>query len=207
MPGVLINNVGDQSLGRYNAAPTMQIALSHAAEDTLVADPVRWSSRPRWAKDRAAPINARVEKVAHGPFFRQIWPHRAICPIDNWFEWVDEGRPKQQPYLIRHRDRSPTLCASIGQLPDPDKGCGEHNGFVIITADSAGSIVEIHDRRPVVMPQELAQEWLDPATPQERAEQMVLYQSETAEAFAWFKVDAALGNVRNKGPELIEPML
>lgn len=59
----------------------------------------------------------------------------------------------------------------------------------------------------MVTPPELALERLDPATPQERAEQMVLYQSETAEAFAWFKVDAALGNVRNKGPELIEPVL
>lgn len=76
MPGALINNVGDQPLGRYNAAPTMQLALFHVAEDKLHADAVRWGWRPHWATDRAAPINARVEKVAHGPFFRQIWPHR-----------------------------------------------------------------------------------------------------------------------------------
>lgn len=46
----------------------------------------------------------------------------------------DEGGPKKQPYLIRHRDGSPILCASIGQLPAPDHG--EHDGFVIITADA-----------------------------------------------------------------------
>ncbi|PNG32519.1 SOS response-associated peptidase family protein, partial [Pseudomonas protegens] len=141
MPGALINNAGDQPLGRYNAAPTMQLALFHVADDTLHADAVRWGWRPHWATDRAAPINARVEKVAHGPFFRQIWPHRAICPIDNWFEWVDEGGPKKQPYLIRHSDGSPILCASIGQLPTPNQG--EHDGFVIITADAQGGMVDI----------------------------------------------------------------
>ncbi|WP_371914534.1 SOS response-associated peptidase family protein [Pseudomonas sp. 37 R 15] len=57
--------------------------------------------RTHWANDRAAPINARVEKVAHNPFFRAIWPHRAITPIDNGFEWVDEGGPKKQPSLAR----------------------------------------------------------------------------------------------------------
>ncbi|WP_325985764.1 SOS response-associated peptidase family protein [Pseudomonas protegens] len=204
MPGALINNLGDQPLGRYNAPPTMQLALFHVAGDMLYADPVTWGWRPHWATDRAAPINARVEKVAHGPFFRQIWPHRAICPIDNWFEWVDEGGPKKQPYLIRHRDGSPILCASIGQLPEPNEGDGEHDGFVIITADAQGGMVDIHDRRPVVLAPELAREWLDPATPKERAEQMALQQGQAAEAFEWFKVSNAVGNVRNHGAELID---
>ncbi|WP_085597868.1 MULTISPECIES: SOS response-associated peptidase family protein [unclassified Pseudomonas] len=204
MPGAWQNNVGDQPLGRYNAAPTMQLALLHAAGDQIHADAVRWGWRPHWAKDRAAPINARVEKVAHGPFFRQIWPHRAICPIDNWFEWVDEGGSKKQPYLIRHRDGSPILCASIGQLPDLDQGPGEHDGFVIITADAQGGMVDIHDRRPVVLAPDLAREWLDPATPKERAEQMVLHQGEPADAFEWFRVNTAVGNVRNHGAHLIE---
>jgi len=99
------------------------------------------------------------------------------------------------------------LCAAIGQLPDADEGPGEHDGFVIITADSAGGMVDIHDRRPVVLTPELAREWLDPATPKERAEQMVFHQGEPAEAFEWFKVGTAVGNVRNNGPELIAPRL
>nr|BFD42491.1 hypothetical protein FFPRI1PSEUD_39900 [Pseudomonas sp. FFPRI_1] len=46
MPGALINNVGDQPLGRYNAAPTMQLALFHVADDTLYADAMRGVWRP-----------------------------------------------------------------------------------------------------------------------------------------------------------------
>lgn len=97
MPNALANSLGDQPIERYNVAPTTEVALLHLQGDLLHADPVRWGWRPHWAKDRAAPINARVEKVAHGPFFRAIWPHRAITPIDNWFEWVDEGGLKNSP--------------------------------------------------------------------------------------------------------------
>ena len=86
-PNPLINNTREQPFERYNAAPSTQLALFHQEGELLRADMVRWGWRPHWAKDRAAPINARVEKVAHGPFFRAIWPHRAIIAIDNWFEW------------------------------------------------------------------------------------------------------------------------
>jgi len=75
---------------------------------------------------------------------------------------------------------------------------------VIITADSAGGLLDIHDRRPVVLSPALGHEWLDPATPRERAEQMLLMQGETSEVFEWYKVDRAVGNVRNQGAELID---
>jgi putative SOS response-associated peptidase YedK len=61
------------------------------------------------------------------------------------------------------------------------------------------------NRRPVTLLPELAREWLDPATPKERAEQMVLLLGEPTEEFEWFKVDRAIGNVRNQGPDLIKP--
>ncbi|MEA9997033.1 SOS response-associated peptidase family protein [Pseudomonas sp. 10B1] len=203
MPNPIVNTTGDLPFERYNVAPTTQVSLLHMDGETLRADRVRWGWRPFWAKDRAAPINARVEKVAHGPFFRNAWPHRAITPIDSWFEWVNEGGPKKQPYLIRRRDGSPILCAAIGQFPVDESR--EDDGFVIITADAEGGMVDVHDRRPVVLSPELAREWLDPATPKERAEQMALLQGEPSKTFEWFRVSAAVGNVRNQGAELIMP--
>ncbi|MNE31428.1 putative SOS response-associated peptidase YedK [compost metagenome] len=167
---------------------------------------MRWGWRPHWATDRAAPINARVEKVAHGAFFRAIWPRRAIVPVDGWYEWVDEGESKKQPYYIRRRDGGPILCAAIGQYP---LGGGEpqaSDGFVIITADSVGGMVDIHDRRPVTLAPALAREWLDPATATERAEQLALFEGQNAQVFEWFKVSKAVGNVRNQGAELLLPI-
>ncbi|WP_439878490.1 SOS response-associated peptidase family protein [Pseudomonas prosekii] len=207
IPDALINHVGDQPLARYNAAPTTQLALFHQQNDGLHADNVRWGWRPHWAKDRAAPINARVEKVAQGAFFRSIWPNRAICPVDNWFEWVDAGDSTRQPWLIRHRDQTPIYCAAIGQFPVAGGEPRDGDGFVIITADAAGGLLDVHDRRPVVLSAELAREWLDPATPKERAEQMVLFEGESSECFEWYKVGKAVGNVRNQGASIIQPLL
>ncbi|VVM44257.1 Putative SOS response-associated peptidase YedK [Pseudomonas fluorescens] len=204
MPHALINYVGDEPLARYNAAPTNQLALFHSENHRLQADKVRWGWRPHWAKDRAAPINARVEKVAHGPFFRAIWPHRAIVPIDSWFEWVDAGDSTKQPWLICRQDRAPIFCAAIGQFPKDNEAPRDDDGFVIITADSAGGMLDIHDRRPIVLSPELAREWLDPATPRERAEQIALMEGEGSEVFEWYRVSKAVGNVRNQGPELID---
>lgn len=195
------NNVGDQALERYNVAPSTPVAVLRMGEAGLRADLLKWEWRPHWATDRAPPINARVEKVAHGPFFRAIWPSRAITPVDGWFEWVDEGGSKKQPYYIRRRDGRPSLCASIGQFVG-----NEHDGFVIITADAQGGMVDVHDRRPVVLSPELARDWVAPGTPMEQAEQMALQLGETAEAFEWYRVSTAVGNVRNQGRDLIEPV-
>jgi len=67
-------------------------------------------------------------------------------------------------------------------------------------------MLDVHDRRPVVFNAELAREWLDPATPRERAEQMALLQGEDSGAFEWYRVDKAVGNVRNQGPGLIDAL-
>ncbi len=205
MPNPMVNNVDELPLERYNVAPTTRVALLHLDGEILCVDRIRWGWRPDWTDRKALP-NGRVERVAHNPYYRPIWPHRAIAPIDNWFEWVDEGGPKKQPYLIRRRDRAPIFCASIGQFPAGGQEPRQNDGFVIITADSAGGMVDIHDRRPVALSPELAREWLDPATPKERAEQMALHQGEPTEVFEWFRVSGAVGNVRNQGAELIEPL-
>lgn len=206
MPNALANSVGDEPLGYYNVAPTTAVALIHLEGETLYADRVRWGWRPHWSTDRSLPINARVEKVAHGPFFRAVWPHRAIVAVDNWFEWVYEGGPNKQPYLIRRRDRAPALCAAIGQYPAGGRDPRADDGFVIITADSEGGLLDVHDRRPVVLSPELAREWLNLSMPKERAEQMVLHEGEPSDSFEWFKVDSAVGNVRHQEPELIVPI-
>ncbi|AYN83612.1 SOS response-associated peptidase [Pseudomonas aeruginosa] len=204
LPNMLTNLVGEQPQ-RYNVAPSTQVTTLRLEGDALVAQAIRWGWRPFWARDRAAPINARAEKIAHGRFFSAAWKHRALTPVSGWFEWVDGGEGRKQPFHIQHADCSPILCAAIGQFPGLDDEQDERHGFVIITADSAGGMVDIHDRRPVVLSPDLAREWLDPATPPERAEQIVLLHGEPSEAFTWYAVDPAVGNVRNQGAHLIEP--
>lgn len=199
----------DAPLERYNVAPSTQVQLLHRTDGGLVVAPVRWGWMPHWAKGKMPPpINARVEKVAEGKYFRQIWPHRALVAADGWYEWVkDEADPKRkQPYFIRLRDGAPCFFAAIGQFPEDGGEPREGDGFVIITADAEGGMVDVHDRRPVVLAPDLAREWLDPATTLQRAEQLLLHQGRPAEEFEWFKVSQAVSNVKNQNPELVNPI-
>jgi putative SOS response-associated peptidase YedK len=205
----VIGLAGDEPIERYNVAPSTQVQLLHSTAGGLVVAAVRWGWMPHWAKGKMPPpINARVEKVATGAFFRQIWPHRGLVAADGWYEWVkDETDPKhKQPYFIRLRDGAPCFFAAIGQYPQDGREPRESDGFVIITADAEGGMVDVHDRRPVVLAPDLAREWLDPATTPLRAEQLLLHQGRQANDFEWFKVDKAVGNVRSQGPQIIRPI-
>lgn len=66
-------------------------------------------------------------------------------------------------------------------------------------------MVDIHDRRPVVLTPEHAREWLDPETPRERAELIAKECCRPTDEFTWYEVSKDVGNVRNQGPGLIAP--
>jgi putative SOS response-associated peptidase YedK len=80
------------------------------------------------------------------------------------------------------------------------------HGFTIVTADAQGGLLDVHDRRPVVLDAEAAAAWLDPTTPPEMAEEIVRVAALGPETFAWHAVDRALGNVRNQGAALVQPV-
>jgi putative SOS response-associated peptidase YedK len=67
-------------------------------------------------------------------------------------------------------------------------------------------MVAIHDWQPVTISPELAREWLNPATPKERTEQIMLLHWEPTEAFEWLKVDLPVGNIRNQPNSVINPI-
>ncbi len=205
----LFSGYDAQPIGRYNVTPSARVQVLHTAEDGLHIDAVKWGWAPFWAKGkRPDPINARVETVTTGKFFKQLWPNgRALVPSEGWYEWVkDKDDPKKkQPYFIRLKSQRPMFFGALAEV-HPGLEPDDRDGFVIISADSVGGMVDIHDRRPVGLTPDLVREWLDPSTPRERAEQIALHQCAPAEAFEWFKVNRAVGNVRNQGPELINPI-
>lgn len=206
---VVINGYDHESISRYNVAPATRVEVIRQAEDGLSVDKVRWGWSPFWAKGkRPDPINARAETVVTGKFFKGLWPAgRALAPANGWFEWVpDPTEPKRkQPYYITSADGAPLYFAALAEVHqgiEPD----ERDGFVIITAAADQGLVDIHDRKPLVLTPEVAREWMDPATSPERAAAIVESGCRPAEDFRWYPVGKAVGNVRNQGPELIEPV-
>lgn len=90
--------------------------------------------------------------------------------------------------------------AEVHQAIEPD----ERDGFVIITAASDRGMVDIRDRKPLVLAPEHAREWVDPKSSSERAAEIAIEHCRPAEEFHWYKVGKDVGKVRNQGPHLIE---
>jgi putative SOS response-associated peptidase YedK len=192
-----------QPVARYNVAPGTRVLLLSERADRLHLDPVVWGYAPGWW-DKAPLINARVETAAASRMFKPLWQHgRAIVFADGWYEWKKEGE-KKQPYFIHRADGQPVFMAAIGSTPF-ERG-DEAEGFVIVTAAADRGLVDIHDRRPLVLAPEAAREWMRQDTGGREAEEIAADGAVAADEFIWHPVTRAVGNVKNQGPELIEPV-
>ena len=201
----VVSGYDNQPIGRYNIAPRTRVSILHSEQDELRIDSVRWGWAPFWAKGkRPDPINARVETVTTGKFFKQLWPDgRALVMADGWYEWVkDQDDPKKkQPYFIRLKSKEPMFFAALADVYvglEPHEG----DGFVIITAASDQGMVDIHDRRPVVFTPERAREWIEAGLDRDRAEELAAECCQPTAEFEWYPVGKAVGNIKNQGLEL-----
>lgn len=192
-----------EPIGRFNVAPGTKVLLLSEHEDELHLDPVFWGYGPEWWNKQPL-INARGETAASGRMFKPLWNHgRAIVPADGWFEWQKEGG-KKQPFFIFHRNKQPLFFAAIGKQPyGQDHG---KEGFVIVTSSSNQGMVDIHDRRPLVIAADAVSEWLSTDTTPQRAEEIARDAAIPETDFTWHPVSAKVGNIHNQGSELIEPV-
>lgn len=182
-------------------APGTHVMLPNERKEELHLDTVLWDYAPGWW-DKPPLINARVETAATSRMFKPLWHHgRAICFADGWFEWKRMG-DKKQPYFIYRKDRQPIFMAAIGSVPF-ERG-DEAEGFLIVTAAADQGLVDIHDRRPLVLSPEAAREWMRQDIGGKKAEEIAADGSVSADHFTWHPVSRAVGNVKNQGPDLIE---
>jgi len=73
----------------------------------------------------------------------------------------------------------------------------------VITTDPNEVVQPMHDRMPVIIPERDYDRWLQPGDP-DRPPIDLLCPFDADKMTAW-KVDKAVGNVKNDRPELIEP--
>lgn len=67
---------------------------------------------------------------------------------------MEKRRRQKQPYFIYRADGQPVFIAAIGSTPF-ERG-DEAEGFLIVTAAADQGLVDIHDRRPLVLSPEAA---------------------------------------------------
>ena len=192
----------------YNTPPGSTPWLIHFLDPSgPMIDTVKWGYRPKWAAEKGIPlaINARIEKAATGRYFRHMWLHgRVLVPVDGWYEWTGKAGHKQ-PWYIRRKSDEPMFLAAITNVR-LDRENPEGSGFVIVTAAADAGMVDIHDRRPVVLSPDDARMWLDPDLPAEQAEHLARSMAVPADEFTWHAVSKAVNRVGNSTPELIAPV-
>lgn len=202
------------TIPQYNVTPGRWPWVLHRLyEGKEALDTVHWGYWPSWAKEKGIPqtINARIEKAATGRYFRHMWREgRVIVPADGWYEWTGEKGHKQ-PWYIRLKTDKPMFMAGITNwkpyyFRTYGKEEPEGTGFVIVTAAAEEGLIDVHDRRPVVLAKEEAQLWLDPDLPADQAENIARNLSLPPEAFEWYKVSTAVNKAGNNDPSMIEPI-
>jgi putative SOS response-associated peptidase YedK len=165
---------------RQNVSPTQMIPAVRqpAAGSPRQLAQVRWGLIPSWSKDAksaAKMINARSETLAEKPSFRTAFAkRRCLILADGYYEWLTEGK-KKTPHLYRRRDERPFAFAGLWEswrVPagDPLERLARpgHDGQLrletgtIITTSANDLEPRIHDRMPVILPEEAYDLWLDP---------------------------------------------
>ena len=205
----------------YNVAPTADIYAivgARPSEASSLVEPVletfHWGLIPTWAKEQKVGnrmINARGETVESKNSFRAAFKRRrCIIPATGFFEWKvvgrdEKGKPRKQPMYIHRPDGEPLAMAGLWERwlgPDKDWDEALHS-TTVITTRANNFMSGIHDRMPVFLPPSVWGEWLDPANDDVAALKDLLVPAGEALLTA-HPVAPAVGNVRNRGPELIE---
>lgn len=196
----------DEPVPNYNRAPTQVGWAIVASEEGGTALPMRWGLIPAWAKDKKiayTTINARLETVAEKPAFRSAWKQRrCLIPSSGYYEWMQLDPKTKQPYFIHRADVPVMFFAGLWEARPDDAG-GDLLTYSIVTRDADQTVETVHDRMPLVLPSDTFQDWLHRDA--DTAMQIAL--GVPTAPLVFHPVDRAVGNVRNTGPQLIEPMM
>jgi putative SOS response-associated peptidase YedK len=186
---------------RYNIAPGdgLEVITNKAPNEI---DRYHWGLIPFWADEpEEGIINARSETADEKRVFEQAWESRPCLVLSSGFyEWkAPDGGPKQ-PYRIYREDYPAFAMAGLWDVWESETEtipC-----VTILTTDPNDFMKPIHDRMPVVLPQEMEAEWLS-ANPDTRKELCQPYPEDDLGAY---EISTRVNNPRNGDPRVIEPL-
>ena len=116
---------------------------------------------------------------------------------------AEAGRKTKQPFAIALKSKEPYAFAGLWEKWK-DRNAGiELLTFTVVTTDPNDVIERLHDRMPVIIPERDYERWLQPGDPN-RPPIDLLRPLDPEMMTAW-KVDKAVGNVKNDTPDLLKP--
>ena len=194
--------------GVFNAAPTQKLPVIRVRNGERTLDLLRWGLIPYSSKDTragASLINARAETLAVRPLFRTaLLRRRCLVPMAGYYEWQKTPAEKV-PHYIRLLNAEQFAVAGLYDYWPGRDGKEPVESFTIITTDANEITAGIHDRMPVILPEEAHAQWLGPGN-QHPADLLKLLAPFPSEEMRAYPIRSLVNNVKNEGPELIKPV-
>ncbi len=200
----------------WNIAPTQNVPIVAERLDEGTLDRrlliAKWGLVPSWAKDAkigSKLINARSETILEKPSFRSAAvKRRAIVPAEGYYEWQKTEDGKKIPnYLFSEKEPLLGFAGLYEFWPDPELPEDDPERWLltctVLTTTTQDALGHVHDRSPVIIPQDRFAEWLDPDLT-DKADVQHLLESLPEPTLTPRIVSTRVNSVRNNGPELIE---
>ena len=107
-------------------------------------------------------VNARTETAKVKPTFMDSWmAHRCAIPCSWYFEWQHVKQSNGQSaagtkYRLLPKVGMITWLCGLYRME------GQFPHFVVLTQNAAEDIAFIHDRMPLILPEEAVEDWINP---------------------------------------------
>lgn len=194
----------------WNVAPTDDVPVVLVRDGTRHLDLLHWGLVPGWAdspKVGIRMINARAETLAtKGAFKHAFARRRCLVSADGFYEWRHDGSKAKQPFFIHATDGRPLAFAGLWERWQPQDQPGERlRSTTVVTTTPNDLMATLHDRMPVILAAEAWEEWLDPAN-DDLDDLASLLVPCADDELTMHPVSRDVGNVRNQGPQLVEPV-
>lgn len=205
-----------------NVARNVNLAITEpmlvairALDGKRVPQMMRWGLIPHWARDEKvgySTYNARAETFTTLNAFKDAWARGQRCLVvtDGFYEWQklepDKPKGRKQAYAIAMADDAQSMVmAGLWSRWTNRKTGEEILSCTILTCEPNAVVGAIHDRMPVILGEADWPMWLGevPATEEELLALLTPCPDEWLKAWP---VDNKVGNVSNKGDDLLLPI-
>jgi putative SOS response-associated peptidase YedK len=186
---------------RYNAAPSQALpVIFNRTPDTIRN--VRWGLQPPWIATvikRDGVINVRMETFRDkGTFRRDLLERRCLVIADGFYEWKRTPSGRKTPFRVTLADGAPFAFAGIWESGED---AGER--FAIITTTPNALIEPIHNRMPVMLPQDAEKAWLSGGSQADLVEMLRPFDAKRMRAY---EVSLLVNRSSVDTPEVIKPV-
>lgn len=162
--------------------------------------PMRWGWRRGTVPVRTLAC-LRAEDAGRGALAATLARQRCLVPATAWYEWAEAGAMRQ-PHAVRPCGREAVGIAALWETERAaDSTCGV---FALLTVPANAALRRLAPRMPAVIPHDLEDEWLSPATAVERLRRLLAPFDFTL--LECYPVDLRVGRPGVDEPGLLRPV-